>query len=106
MSIRHALIMAALLASGCSKYTFSPRTGLHYPPKPDDCNYHLVSAWDEPGYEEIGVVEVDHGRPATSYNKFWHDIRTEVCRAGGEVVIAQINGVGWYVRGIVLRRSR
>ena len=99
-------LLLAVMVAGCSKYRFHPHAGVAVIPEPEDCTFHVVEHWPYPGYEEVGVLEVAKGLgPARDYNEFWHDVRSLVCEAGGEVVIPQINGLGWYMRGIVLRRQ-
>lgn len=71
---------------------------------------HVVETWPYPGYVQIGTVKWDRPfhaqyQPPTSLEVFYGMIQQQVCEAGGEVVIAQANGLGMYVYGIVLRRA-
>ena len=104
------LVLPLLFLSGVGcgpTYRFSSSVAQTPDPRTEECNFHLVDAWPYPGYHQIGVVEYDGSfgsSPTTDHGEFWNQIQAEVCRGGGEVVIAQINGLGWYVRGIVLAR--
>lgn len=103
-STRSALpVAAAMLLAACLKpYTFAATTGVAYPPKPEDCLLFVVDEWPYAGYGQIGVVE--SGTRVRSRGEFYRAIQNQVCQAGGDVVVCQINGDGYYLRGIVLRK--
>lgn len=109
------LAVSSLLLTGCAgAYSFAPNTGLTYPAKPSDCNLYVVDSWSYPGYVEIGIVEPTGGGSgypvgsgsgyARTQGDFYKMIRKPVCEAGGDVVVSQVNGLGVYIRGIVLRK--
>src|SRR5207253_2935747 len=53
-----------------------------------------------------GILAVEGGDPNTFRNPdaFIEEARGQVCRAGGEMVVTQVNGMGAVVRGAVFRR--
>jgi hypothetical protein len=54
---------------------------------------------------EIGIVEWDGSvGVARTIDDFYREAQATVCEAGGDVVIAQPNASGKYVRGIVLKQ--
>jgi hypothetical protein len=57
----------------------------------------------KPGFEEIGTVGGCSGTYDLSLYK--DDIREYVCRAGGDLVVAQANGNGVFCLGTVFRKK-
>ena len=103
-------VVGVLLLGGCTAvgYRYNPRTP-SVDSNPEECSIHIVDSWPYAGYEEVGYLEVESfrgKRAATDYGEFYRAVRADVCKAGGEVVLPQINSAGEYIRGIVLRRSR
>ena len=70
-----------------------------------DCDFRVTASLPEGGgYAEIGVFELgsDSSHRIEDFKKKIHD---QVCTAGGDLVVAEINGFGYYVRGIVLKKT-
>lgn len=99
------------LAAGCARPVFHASSSVRFPPRPANCHIRNVGSHPGAGYTEIGYINVEGDNRmfgAGSYRnpaKFVEQVRSEVCRAGGELVITQMNGLGVVVRGIVLRRT-
>jgi hypothetical protein len=76
--------------------------------KPADCEVAVASQLTEPGAEEIATLTPKNGLNGNvprELSAFKRDVQAQVCAAGGDLVIAQINGRGDIVRGIVYRRA-
>jgi hypothetical protein len=66
----------------------------------------VVNVAPEKGYSELGVLDFDFGIAIGAVDTFKTKIQKQVCQAGGDLVVAQINGDGCYVRGIVFVKER
>ncbi len=55
------------------------------------------------GFEEIATLTPSGDVPARTPDQFKAVVRADVCRVGGDVVVTEVNGLGEYVRGTVLR---
>src|SRR4051812_8629334 len=100
-------LCSCLAIAGCVEPSplFTPSGAVRYAPLPDRCPLVIASAVPE-GFEEIGVIDLNTsgstGAPKTQ-STFKRLIAPTVCRTGGELVVAQANGVGEYVRGTIYR---
>ncbi len=109
-SFRVALL--ALLV-GCGgggsglKYTLTPTTPapVAAEPLPPTCDFEVFKEAPQGEYDKLAELKpVDFG--ATSSDEFKDAIRADVCKAGGEVVVATINGANNYIKGVVYRKHR
>lgn len=102
---------ASILCScGTAKPVFHDNSDYEFPPSPPDCNLRVVGTHPGPGYEEIGIITIEGDRSYGwgSYqdaNEFVEQVRPELCAAGADVVITEVNGAGVVARGIVLVRG-
>jgi len=87
------------------RYTYSASASKAALPKPLGCEFRLLNLAPQGGFEEIGMVSAPEGERVDTPEAFKGAISDSVCRAGGDVVITQINGAGYYVRGTVLRKA-
>ena len=106
------VVLLALLI-GCGggsglKYNLTPTT----PPPPvaaeplaPNCDFEVFKAAPQGEYDMLAEVKpVDFG--ATSSDEFKDAIRASVCKAGGEMVVATVNGANSYIKGVVYRKHR
>jgi hypothetical protein len=100
--------MLSTLAIGCGHppFTRSVSTAKPLTQKPDTCDFQVLSMAPETGYEEIATLAPKYGPVRLSADEFKAAIRKDVCALGGDAVVAQVNGLGSYVRGVVLRANR
>lgn len=100
--------LAPLLLAACGSTTFSP-TGPAYPPKPADCRFDVLTLMPAEGVTEIGTVDIEPGQGGVNthsrLDSFKREIAPHVCQAGGDVAVAQANGLGWYIKATVLKRT-
>jgi hypothetical protein len=99
-----AVLVSASSLIGCLGPTTSViATGGARPPRAGDCDVRVVASTPN-GYEEIGVIATN----AVTYrlDVYKRVVTPAVCGAGGEVVVAQINGAGTIVRGVVMAKAR
>lgn len=96
---------------GCTvKYSYHRSSDLTYPPKSEDCDFQVRSSHPGENYVEVGIVAVDLG-PVTPPQGtsdpivFKEKIKRFVCKAGGDVVVGEVNGYGQYIRGTVFRKK-
>jgi len=74
-------------------------------PKPSNCEFQVVGVVPTGDFQEVGMVAHDFGLTAKDPAEFKKMIQAEVCRVGGDVVVAGVNGTGDYMTGSVLRRG-
>ena len=84
-------------------YRFEP-TGAAMPPRPITCEFQVAATVPADGsYVEIGVLDAQR-TPSTRIGVFKEHVRREVCQAGGDLVVGQVSGFGYYVRGVVFKK--
>ena len=100
--MRFVLVLLAL--SGCAQYGYRfTKTTRHAlpPPEPANCDFGVAASMPEGPYEELGVLDAEQA--VSSMASFREVIAERVCAVGGDLVIGEVNGYGYYVRGIVFR---
>jgi hypothetical protein len=102
---RSFLVVAALSLGACIPYKFSLTAEAPAVPREPLCGFRVVNVVPEKGYSELGVLEFNGGNAATKVEAFREKVQEEVCRAGGDLVVPQINGYGVYVRAIVFKKA-
>ncbi len=97
-------LVVAAGAMGCVSYQMSVTTPTPGPSRTSTCDFRVLNLPPGGGeYEEIATLTPARGR-ATTPEEFKEAVKDDVCHVGGDVVLAEINGQGWYVRGTVLRK--
>jgi hypothetical protein len=97
------LLVVLIAIAGCVGYKYSTTTSVTAPSKPESCEFDVLSTRPDRPYDELGVLETSAGYEARSVSSFRDAILRDVCRAGGDAVLAEVNGLGHYVRGTVIR---
>jgi hypothetical protein len=96
-----------LLVSGCATESWSYTASATAPAREATCDFAVVSTPPGPGYQEIGLLDDAPGGPCVrGAQAFKQAVRSEVCKAGGEVVMTEISGFGCYKRGTTFRKSQ
>jgi hypothetical protein len=99
-----SLVVAASATSCAVSYKMTVTSATPGPAKAPTCDFQVLNLVPSgEAYEEIATLTPTDARAATP-ERFKQAVREDVCRVGGDVVITQINGDGWYVRGTVLRK--
>jgi hypothetical protein len=99
-------VLAALVLCACPiSYKFSRTTSASSITKPEGCAFDLLTTHPAQPHVELGVVDFDRGGTtmASTAQEFMDAVRAQVCAAGGDAVVGEINGHGYYVRGVVIR---
>lgn len=98
------VLVFVLTSFGCSqgKYNYVRTTHVVAEAKPDTCQPELFTTRPERSYVELGVLE-PKGFYTGSTSRFIANVRPYVCAAGGDAVLAVVNGTGLYIRGTVIR---
>jgi len=104
------LLFGSLL--GCIAHSeFTPSGSAALKPKPDSCSFDVLTTQPDRAFDTLGIVDVGSavlhggygtGRPRTAA-EFKDLVGSSVCKAGGDAVLAEVNGIGEYVRGTVIR---
>jgi hypothetical protein len=71
-------------------------------PKPAKCAFDVLTVRPDRPFQELGVLEPD-GPYTGSVAEYRNIARPFVCKAGGDAVVAEVNGLGMYIRGTVIR---
>jgi hypothetical protein len=101
-----ALLTLFVSLSACADSTALTRTGPEYPPRDPSCDFLAFAAYPGTGFTEIGTIDVEpkSWAPFIRIDDFKEEIRPYVCQAGGDAVIAYVNGKGWYIKAVVLKQ--
>jgi phage terminase large subunit-like protein len=100
-----ALLLFALSACGSPTYGLTVSSPKPAHPKPANCEFRVLGAVPS-GYEEVGIFSsTSPGYRAQTPEEFSGLIRKDVCQAGGDAVVAEVNSGGGYVRGILFRKA-
>lgn len=74
--------------------------------RPSTCDFVVLTMQPNRPFDEVGIVEFTQAelmwRPIHNVQVFREQVRDAVCNAGGDAIIAQINGMGIYVQGTVI----
>jgi hypothetical protein len=100
------VLVLSITAAGCGPvYSFTKTTQAIAPAKPEaSCDFLVTGTiTDLSSYVELGVLEYLR-TPPRRIDEFKEMIYDQVCAAGGDVVVGEINGFGYYVRGIVFKK--
>ncbi len=100
------LLLAAFSAFfilGCGVQTSLTRTGPRMPPRPENCEFEMLTGAPAGSYVELGTLDLTAGA-TTNLGEFRSGIRPQVCRAGGDAAIGIANGNGIYIKATVLKR--
>jgi hypothetical protein len=111
---RMALVGAvSLLAIGCAAEThYTASSSLRAQPKPDNCSFEVLSTRPQRLFEELGIIDFTGGviyqnghrsGVPDSASALKDKAAQTVCRAGGDALLADVNGLGEYVRATVIR---
>jgi hypothetical protein len=96
------MILSAALFSGCGvHYGFTRTTLVRATPRAQNCSFEFFTTRPDRAYDELGVLEYDMDM-ACNARDLYLAVRSQVCRAGGEGVITEVNGAGCYMRGTVI----
>jgi len=96
-----------LVFLGCGS-TDVMATGAKVSPRPESCDFDVLTSLPMSGYREIGTIDVTPGgygaNQFTSLSDFKEHIREDVCQLGGDAAFASANGFGLYIKASVLQR--
>ena len=96
-------VLSALSILGCGVQTSLTRTGPRLPPRPENCEFEMLTGAPSGSYVELGTLDLTAGG-TTNLGEFRSGIRPQVCRAGGDAALAIANGYGIYIKATVLKR--
>lgn len=91
------------LLVGCG-YRYTPTTQNAAAAKPANCMFDLLTTRPSRPFVELGVLEPQgsQGKQRTAA-AFRDSVAADVCRVGGDAVLTEVNGLGDYVRGTVIK---
>jgi hypothetical protein len=101
------LVLCAVCLCSCvasvGPYLYT-QTGKKLEVKPPNCEFEVISTAPAKPFEEVGVIEPEGlYMSAVKVADFRSLAQPHVCAAGADAAIAQVNGKGWYVKGIAIR---
>ena len=96
--------VAVLSATGCATdYHYTKTTNTAVSEKDPSCAVELFLSSPDRPYDELGVLSLFMGSRSTDSKQFLYLVRERVCRAGGDAVVAKVNGQGEFMRATVIR---
>jgi hypothetical protein len=109
MKIPYIAVFSALLVAGCAHtIPYSYTSSLAASPRPAECKIRVVTTPPGSGFVEIGILDANRTQfnlfaGGTDAADFMTKVNEQVCAAGGELVVTEINSYGYYVRATVYR---
>ena len=101
------LFLASIIfTQGCSSFmSYSNTSDKKYSSKPSNCDFKIkVTDSGLSNFEEIGIMSGCAGQKNISSYK--NTIQPDVCKAGGDLVVARTNGYGVFCQGVVFKKIR
>jgi len=100
--------VSCVLFLGCLSRLAATATGPAQPPRPEGCDFEILTTAPPSGFIEIGtidvVVEGDDG--TSNLATFKKHIAPQVCHLGGDAALALASGGSYhYLKATVLKRS-
>jgi len=99
--------------AGCAATTqYTPTSSRTLAARPANCAFDILSMRPARPIEELGIIDFEGGAVAKtgeragvpgSASQLREKIGSQVCGAGGEAVLTEVNGLGQYVRATVVR---
>lgn len=74
------------------------------PARVEACSVKVLTMVQPDEYEELGFFEKIEGTSSTA--DFLDYARAQICAAGGDAIATQLNGYGYIVRALVLKRKK
>jgi hypothetical protein len=101
-------IVVATAYLACVQPTLYKTASTTTAPRAANCEFDLVASHPGPGFVEVAQIAVDGPaeKVASHYRDpraFASEVRPQVCAAGGDVLMTEVNGVGAIVHAIVFR---
>ncbi|MFL5311754.1 MAG: hypothetical protein ACJ79H_15010 [Myxococcales bacterium] len=104
---------ASLLAIGCAAQPqYMATTSVRAQPKPENCSFDILTTRPQRIFDELGIIDFtggligQNGRRAglpDNAAELKEKTARSVCDAGGDAVLAEVNGLGQYIRATVIR---
>ncbi|MCI0569828.1 MAG: hypothetical protein L0Y66_03685 [Myxococcaceae bacterium] len=86
--------------------TWTKTTSIHTEARDEECSFDILTVRPDRAFDELGIIDVQRGgftEPLKTAGEFRSSAHPYVCAAGGDAVLAEVNGLGIYVRGTVIR---
>ena len=101
------LLALSILATSCASYIYTHSADQTYPSKIENCKFKVVNTAPNPAeYVEIGSINSQDFYANAKNPEDWKSIiAKDVCAAGGDLVVSEINGYGQYIRLTVFVRK-
>jgi hypothetical protein len=113
-AMKRSVVVALLSAlAGCSaqpQYTQTSTKGAAARPK--DCQFDVLTMRPAGAIEQLGIIDFQGGAVSSTGRRnglpdtaadLREKVAPDVCRAGGDAVIAEVNGLGQYLRATVIK---
>jgi len=102
---------ASLFAIGCAAQMQYTPTSTQGEPKFYNCPFAVLTTRPPRPFEELGIIDFTGGHffdgrrtgVPENANEFKSKAAQYVCHSGGDAVLADVNGMGQYIRGTVIR---
>jgi hypothetical protein len=100
----HRLLLLVFVAACVqTTYSWTPASGLPISPKPENCTFDVLTTPPTDNYDEIGTLDLYNGEAPKTPDAFRAAVSKQVCRVGGDAVIAISDDKGRYTKGSVIK---
>ncbi len=104
VALLSAVAFVATLAMCAPKPTYTHTADTKFPARAADCEFKVQSTTPNPEeYLELGTINGCQG--TSELGRYKTIIQPQVCAAGGDLVVGQVNGYGIYCLGVVFRKK-
>lgn len=109
-----AIVLGSTLAACAAGMQYTPTSTKTVAARAPNCAFDVLTLKPARPVEELGIIDFEGGYVYSSGKRegvpssaadLREKIGPEVCRAGGEAVVTEVNGLGQYVRATVVRYS-
>jgi hypothetical protein len=98
------VLLAALAGCVPLSYTYTPSPNKPLAAQPANCSFEVLTSAPPEGYEEVGVLDHYNGKAPRDIDTFRSAVREQVCRTGGNAVIAIPNDKGLLTKGTIIKK--
>jgi hypothetical protein len=105
-----ALVLPLAACAATPQYTAT--SSVRTASRPENCSFDVLTTRPQRSFDELGVIDFTGGAIAKTGQRtgvpdnaagLKEKVSKTVCRAGGDAVLADVNGLGEYFRATVIR---
>ena len=98
--------VCVLLGACGPTFKYVPTSEVTNEAREPTCEFRVLTTIPSNPFDEVGILQADGSYRTSDVEEFKKIVAPDVCRAGGDAIISEINGLGYYMRGTVIRYRR